>query len=172
MAALAQRTVWLEPDVTTESPAVAVRPRRRTRTTPLLWSHTAVAVSVVALGAALLLAYVHSYARLAEGEFHRQRLQTEIAQLQRDNIALGLELDRLGAQARVSELAKAQGLELPTMDRVQYARVTAPAAVVVAQAPKPAHSWLARAGASFLTAMGHTVQRISRGPGTPAYAQD
>jgi cell division protein FtsL len=162
----------LEPEVTQESVAVPVRPRRRIRTTPRILSHTVAAISLVAVGAALLLAYVHSYARLAEGEFRRQRLQGEIAQLQRDNIALGLELDRLGAQARVAELAKAQGLELPTMDRVQYARVMAPTGVVVAQAPRQSRSWLARSGARFLTAMGHTVQRISRGPGTPAYAQD
>jgi len=153
---------------------VSVTSRHRLRAIPLIWLKALAVILLVAAGATLLLAYVHSYACIAEQEFTRQRLHQDIAQLRRDNIALNLDLDRLTAQAHLTEMAKNQGLEIPTVDRVHYVRVPSDmnqSGVAQARVSSPP-SWVARSGRHVLAAMGHTVERLSRGPGDPAYAQD
>ena len=128
----------------------------------------------VAATVGLVTAYVNTYAHIAQCAYHRQALQQTYAQLQRDCIQLKLETDNLSAQPRLAEMAMAQGLAEPDIKRMHCVSVTSDAqwAVLAGATPAPVHAtWLAQSGRQLVAALDGAVQRLSRGPGIPAYAR-
>jgi hypothetical protein len=168
--AQALRTVWLEPEER-EPVVLQVRPRRRRRLAPAQLQRPTVAVLAVALLVGVAVLYINGHARIARNDLQRQQLHQALAELDRECVQLSLTLDRMGTQPHLIQTAQAQGLDLPTADRVHYIRVAHDprhAETVQAQA-RP--SWLARTHQRMKASLSGTLARLSRGPGDPAYAQ-
>lgn len=172
--AQALRTVWLEPQEDIQEITPAVRPRRRARAAGVAW-RPFLALGLVAGVVGLVMCYITSYARIAHYDMERQALQQEYAQLSRECVQYRLEIDRLAAQPRLLQVAQAQGLELPTPDRLHYIPVSgavpqrAADAAVAKAAPR---SWYGRAGQGLVASLESAVMRLSLGAGDAAYAQD
>ncbi|MHB9131287.1 MAG: hypothetical protein ACYDBB_09385 [Armatimonadota bacterium] len=176
MAQAALHKIWLDPEP--ENEQITLQPRSRQRRQPAVASlrRPLGAVIVVACAVLVVMAYIYSYARIAQYDLERQALQQEYAQLSRECVALNLDIDRLAVQPRLMQAAQAQGLELPTTDRVHYVRVVndLPPSTMTAAGPATApRSWVARSGQQLVAALDSAWQRLSRGPGLPsAYAQE
>jgi cell division protein FtsL len=175
--AQALRTVWLEPEQRQEPISPPLQPRRRKRAAAVRQSPLAILrlVGFVAIAVGIAVGYISSYARIAQYDCQRQVLEAQSQQLQQDCAQLRLDNARLENALRIEQVAKAQNLEFPTADRVHYIQVANdfPRTAVASVPPTAGHrTWVARAGKQMVASLGNIFQRLSRGPGSPAYAQD
>lgn len=173
--AQAARSIRITSEELHESAAPSLRARRRASASPVLWKRQALVLAGVACVVMLFITYISGFARLAQLEYRKMALQQEVEQLERQSAQLNLEIDRLAAQPRVINMAQARGLEVPTPDRIDYipARELPPSVMATTpQAPAPRQSWIARSGGRLVAAVGGAFQRLSRGPGEPAYARE
>lgn len=176
--AQALRTVWLEPEDQRETSSPLLRPRKRQRMTsanrqsPLAVMRM---VAVVAFVVGLAAIYVNCNARIAQYNFQRQAKAAELRQLQTECATLSIEIARLENTPQITELALGQGLVFPSADRVHYVKVAndSPQSTFARTTPHSGQrSWLARTSHQTMARLDTVFQRLSRGPGTPAYAQD
>ena len=172
--AQAARKILLEPEEQHEPLVPQPRSPQRRPAVPALGMRMAVSSLVIAISVGLLIAFVNTYARIAEYEFERQSLKQQYAQLNRDCIELRLELERLAAQPRLAKVAQAKGLELPSPERVHYLHVASgyPQAYQAQTAPAARPSWAVRSGRQVVAALGNAWQLLGRGAADPAYAQE
>ncbi|HEX2948232.1 MAG TPA: hypothetical protein VHV83_01455 [Armatimonadota bacterium] len=175
--AQAFRTVWLEPEEQQDNITPQLQPRRQPRQAVVVRQSPLVAVSMVvmvAIAVGLLIAYVNSYVRIAHFDFQRQALSAQLRQLQDESAQLKLDVAHLENTPRVVEVAKAQNLDFPTPDRVHYINATndIPRTSVAQATPTGKDSWFASAGRDVMAKLDTVFQRLSRGPGSPAYAQE
>ncbi|HEY3377530.1 MAG TPA: hypothetical protein VGL77_08550 [Armatimonadota bacterium] len=170
--AQALRTVLLEPEEPQENIAITLTPRHERKAAPDLLQRPGRLMLCLAGALALLMLYIGGNAQIARYEYERQALQQEYAQLNRDCVRLTMARDRMASQPKVTAVAQSIGLEVPTADRIHYVTVTGPLpSAVVAQAPVR-QSWVAQTGTRLVAALDSTLQRLSRGPGEPAYAHE
>jgi len=174
----AQRKIWLEEPEAQQEPIVLQPRAPRRRPTAAAPQRPLVTMSLALVGVACVVAlvslYISTYAHIAQYAFRRQALQQEHTQLNRDCIQLKLQIDHLAAQPRLTEVAMAQGLEMPDLKRQHSVAVAGvPQWSTLAQAaPAPEKlSWLARSRRQLVAALDHAFQRLGRGPGVPAYAE-
>lgn len=171
----AVRQVWLEPEEQIDALTPQLTPRRKRSPGVAFWQHPTLGILLVVGIVTGILIYTYGKARVDQCEIRRQQLQQELVALNRECVALRLESERLNAQPRMTDLARAKGLELPTADRVHYVRVTDPVSpAVLAQQPgavRDAH-WAARSGRQLVASLDAALQRLGRVPGEPAYAQE
>jgi hypothetical protein len=176
--AYAQRKIWLEPEEQQAPVVLQPRPQRRRRAAPAAPQRPLKTMLMTLVGVAVVVslatAFIGTYAHMAQTSFRRQTLQQEYGQLNRDCIQLKLEIDHLAAQPRLTQVALAQGLEQPDPQRLHCVRVTSDPqwSVLARTAPAPQKlSWLARSQRQLVATLGNALQRLGRGPGVPAYAQ-
>ena len=171
------RKVWLEPEEQHASVVLQPRPRRRRQPAPATpqrpLSAMLLVVAVVSVGVGLLTIYIGTYARIAQYAFHRQALQQKYGQLNRECLLLKLQIDHLATQPRLTQVAQAQGLAIPDTERLHCVRVTSSPqwALLARSTPEPPRSWLAQSRRQLVAALDQAMQRLGRGPGSPAYAQ-
>jgi hypothetical protein len=164
----ALRKVWLEPEPAEDARPLHPRPRRTPPRTRPAWQAQVGAFMLIGFVVALLVTYVHCFARIAECEFQRRKLQQQQAKLSRECILLNLEIDRLASQGCVNQLVQAHALELPATNRIHYVRVAqAPAASLMASAA-PTRSWWSRSQGHLANAFGQAFQRLSYAPANAA----
>lgn len=168
----AVRKVWLEPEEH-ESLTPQLTPRRQSAAQPAFWRLPVVGGSLVLILLAGVVCFTYGIARLARQDISRQQLQRELVGLQRECVALRLESQRLHTQPRMQSVATAEGLELPTADRVHYVRVTDPVSpAVLAHTPTTNERWAARSGQQLVASLDQALQHLGRVPGEKtAYAQ-
>ncbi|MHB9025523.1 MAG: hypothetical protein ACYC7E_15360 [Armatimonadota bacterium] len=171
--AQALRAVTLEPEEPQENIALKPKPRHERKAAPNLLQHPGRVMLYLAGALALLMIYIGSNARIARYEYERQALQQEYTQLTRDCVRLTMDRDRMASQPQVMAAAQASGLEVPSADHIHYVKVSGDlSTTVVAESPNARHSWIAQTGTRLVAALDSTLQRLSRGPGEPAYAHE
>jgi len=121
------------------------------------------------------IAFISSYAHIAEAQIRGQILRQEYAQLNRECVELHLELARLASQPQMEKVAEARGLTLPDANRLHYLRVadnypTKSSVHLDTPAQRPA--WLAHSGQRLVATLGNAWSLMGGGPDTQAYAHE
>lgn len=172
------RTVWLEPEEQQEPITPQLRPRRQTRRAAATRQNPLAAMSIVAVVAVivgLMTAYISSYARIARYEFQRQELTAQSNRLAEECAQLKLDIARLENTPRITQVAQAERLEIPTADRVHFVpvAVASPQAPMAQAAPATGQgSWFTRAGRQMASSLKVAFYRLGHGQSATAYAHE
>lgn len=176
--AQALRTVWLEPEEQNETLAPKLQPRQRKRQLLTMRQSPLTVLSmvaVVALAVGLVAAFIYSNARLARYDFQRQALDAEMRQLQSKCAQLRLDVAHLENTSEISVAIQQQQMAFPDANRVHYLHVAKdlpPTPTTKTAAKSGQQSWIAQTGSRVIAGLDNVLQRLSHGPGVPAYAQE